>query len=167
MQATFLRARGPVHDKLSRRFHFHQVSFVIFCLNNLSNDITRKSPPSAFSHSRYDVPQFFSTVTIPLAMIYKIYCAPPRNSVYIVCKDYRVVQFTLSGFLNNRSKVDTFMQLISGLAFMVDNEPKLHFFAYKFQTTEKQSHGWQFSDLIKEYVRQGVYDLPEWKVIKY
>jgi hypothetical protein len=75
------------------------------------------------------------------------------------------VQFTLSGFLNNKSKVDTFMQLIAGCAFMNDNEAKLHFFAFKYQPPfSKQHHGWQFCDLIKEYVRQGIYDLPEWKV---
>eukprot|EP01034_Spumella_vulgaris_P031305 gene31305-38677_t len=96
--------------------------------------------------------------------------AAPRNSIYLVCKDYRTVRVTLSGFENSRTKVDTFVQLLSGMSFYSANgaaheDPRSHLFAYKYCAYFSNSDfGWNVCDIIKEYVRQGLYDSPFWQI---
>lgn len=59
------------------------------------------------------------------------------------------------------------MQLITGLSYMTsDTDAKQHFFAFKYHPDfAKLDHGWKYTDLVKEYVRQGIYDMSNhWKV---
>lgn len=127
----------------------------------------RKATFEKNSHTRFDVPSFFNMISIPLSTLHKIYFAAPRNSIYLVCKDYRTVRITLSGFENSKNKVETFVQVLQGITFYNQHslDPKTHLFAYKNLTYFSNSEqGWNLCDLIKEYVRQGLFDSPDWKV---
>lgn len=106
-------------------------------------------------------------LSIPLATLQRIYYAPPRNSIYFVCKDHRTVRVTLSGFESSRNKVETFVQVLQGISFynMHSLDPRTHLFAYKNLTYFSSNElGWNICDVIKEYVRQGLFDSAEWKV---
>jgi hypothetical protein len=122
-------------------------------------------------YSRYDVPDFFNMVSVPLTTIHRIYSAAPRNSIYIVCKDFRVIRITLAGFENSKSKVDTFLQIIHNMVFLgatsgeAAAEARFPLFAFRFSPKLAHSDkGWNLCDMIKEYVRQGIYDSSEWQV---
>ena len=108
-------------------------------------------------------------LSIPLTTLHRIYFAAPRNSIYFVCKDYRTVRVTLSGFENCKNKVETFVQVLQGISHynLHSMDPRTHLFAYKNLTYfSNHEQGWNLCDLIKEYVRQGLFDAPEWKVSK-
>ncbi|KAJ1378988.1 hypothetical protein B484DRAFT_412500, partial [Ochromonadaceae sp. CCMP2298] len=70
-------------------------------------------------------------------------------------------------FENTKNKVDTFLMVLQGIAFYNQHslDPKTHLFAYK-NLIHFENHGWNLCDLIKEYVRQGLYDSPDWKVVE-
>ncbi len=115
------------------------------------------------------MPSFFNMLSIPLTTLHRIYFAAPRNSIYFVCKDYRTVRVTLSGFENCKNKVETFVQVLQGISHynLHSMDPRTHLFAYKNLTYfSNHEQGWNLCDLIKEYVRQGLFDAPEWKVSK-
>ena len=57
----------------------------------------RKPPSMQLPHSRFDTPPFAERMSLPLALIQKLSSGPPRNSVYLQCKDFRTVRITLSG----------------------------------------------------------------------
>lgn len=127
----------------------------------------RKASYEKSSHSRFDVPSFFNMISIPLTTLHRIYFAAPRNSIYLVCKDHRTVRITLSGFENSKNKVETFVQVLQGISFYNQHslDPRTHLFAYKNLTYfSNNEQGWNLCDLIKEYVRQGLFDSPDWKV---
>ncbi len=110
-----------------------------------------------------------------------MYMGVPHNSIYIVCKDYRLLRITLSGFENNRNRAETYFQFIMNLAFyspnlfpggsskdpaLVAESAKSLLFAYQYQPIfSLNDNAWNMSDIIKEYVRLGLYDAKsEWKV---
>ncbi len=106
-------------------------------------------------------------VSVPLTALQRVYFAAPRNSIYLVCKDFRTIRITLSGFESTRNKVETFTQLLHGMSFYGTNswEPRSHLFAYKYCAHFSHSDfGWNVCDIIKVYVRQGLYDSPHWQV---
>lgn len=128
----------------------------------------RRSPADRNAHSRYDVPGFFNTISIPLTSLFRVYSAAPRNSIYLVCKDYRTIRITLSGFESNKNKVDTFLQVLTNMAFLGPANDDIQSLLYAFKYTahfDNADKGWNICDLIKEYVRQGIYDCKEWKVV--
>lgn len=57
----------------------------------------RKPPPLQLPHSRFDLPSFFERMSLPLGLVQRISCGPPRNSVFLHCKDFRTLRITLSG----------------------------------------------------------------------
>jgi hypothetical protein len=127
----------------------------------------RKASNERGNHSRFDVPSFFNQISIPLSTLHRVYFAAPRNSIYFVCNDFRTVRVTLSGFESSRNKVETFVQVLQGISFynVHSPDPKTHLFAYKNLTYfSNQEQGWNTCDVIKEYVRQGLFDSSEWKV---
>jgi hypothetical protein len=106
-------------------------------------------------------------ISIPLSTLQRIYFAPPRNSIYFVCKDFRTVRVTLSGFENSKNKVETFVQVLQGITYynVHSLDPKTHLFAFKNLTYfSNNEQGWNLCDIIKEYERQGMFDSTEWKV---
>lgn len=145
---------------------------------------SKKLPPVHQSkHSKYDVPAYFNLMSLPYAAVHKLTVGNPHNSIYISCKDYRQVRLTISGFENNRGKAETFFQFLHSLSFyMTSSTPpgsvtitntgmtldgvKNHLFAYKYTPSFKRTgtNAWNLSDMVKEYVREGLYDASEWKV---
>lgn len=154
-------------------------------------------------HSRFDVSPYFNMISVPVASLYRIYMAPPRNSIYLLCKDYRTIRITLSGFENSKNKVETFVQVLQGIAFSNNNSSSSsgssgsttntnnsisssdssNKHGGSSSTEAKNSHNnkklfafknltylslndtaWGYSDMITEYVRQGLDDAPEWQV---
>lgn len=130
----------------------------------------RKAPSEQDSHSRYEMPAFFSIFNIPITSINKIYVGHPRNSIYISCKDYRTVCITLSGFENSKMNVEMIYQTLLAITFYSHGrfiDPKDSLFAFKNITyLHSNEIGWNLCDIIKEYVRMGLYDMPEWHVLK-
>lgn len=117
----------------------------------------RKIPEKQREHSYYDLPSYFNSITIPLASIYRIYSGPPRVSLYLNGKDYRTVRLTFSGYENNRSKNEAFIQLLEQLVY--GDGDKKHLFAYKYNKEflgEVVNSGWNRFDIVKEYDRQGL-----------
>lgn len=124
---------------------------------------------------------FFDVISVPLTTVSKMYIAAPHNSIYISCKDYRLIRITLSGFENNRNRADTYFQFMTNLCFytahllpggsskdpvLVAESAKSLLFAFQYQPVfSLNDNAWNMSDIIKEYVRLGLYDAKsEWKV---
>jgi hypothetical protein len=128
----------------------------------------RKTPYDKNNHTRYDVSPYFNMISVPLTTLHRIYYAAPRNSIYLVCKDFRTVRVTLSGFESSKNKVETFVQVLQGMTYYNNHslDPKTHLFAYKNLTYFRNNEqGWNLCDIIKEYARQGLFkEVPEWKV---
>lgn len=132
-------------------------------------------------HTRFDIPVFFDVISVPLTTVSKMYIGTPHNSIYVACKDYRLIRITLSGFENNRNRAETYYQFMSNLAFytahllpggsskdpaLVAESAKSLLFAFQYQPVfSLNDNAWNMSDIIKEYVRLGLYDAKsEWKV---
>ena len=147
---------------------------------------TKKLLPASIQqskHSKFNIPPFFTLFSLPYALVNKLNIGLPHNSIFITCKDYRSIRLTISGFENNRGKAETFFQFLQSLSFYITTSTppgaetitntymtfdgiKSHHFAYKYQPHYKRitTNAWNLSDMIKEYVRQGLYDANEWKV---
>lgn len=106
-------------------------------------------------------------MNIPLTSIQRIHIASPGNSIYLTCKDYRTVCITLSAFERDKNFVDMVYHTLVALSFYSTGRynPKSALFAFKNLTYLTSSEeGWNICDIIKEYVRQGLYDMKEWQV---
>jgi hypothetical protein len=108
--------------------------------------------------------------------------AAPHNSIYIQTKDFRLIRITFSGFENNRNRAETNFNLMYSVAFynsgiynvggpvkdpaFVADNARSTLFAFQYQPVfSLTDNAWNMSDIIKEYVRMGIYDAKsEWKV---
>ena len=109
-------------------------------------------------------------MNIPLTTIQRIHIASPGNSIYLTCKDYRTICITLSAFERDKNFVDMVYHTLVALSFYTTGRynPKSALFAFKNLTYLTSSEeGWNICDIIKEYVRQGLYDMKEWQVCTY
>lgn len=79
------------------------------------------SPKPAIStqylhHSRYDIPSYFSQISVPLNTLHKVYTK--HNLLIMHTKDYRTVQMKIMGFQAlSQTQLDSILQMILQLAF--------------------------------------------------
>lgn len=127
-----------------------------------------RRPPSAqhqLLHSRYDAPAFFQQISVPLASIQRISVAPPRQSLYVHCKDQRIVRITLSLFEAAKHKVEALVHLLQSMAFG-GGVPGLFAFRHLSSTPEgvHRSRGWAFADVRRDYERQDLTNCSDWQL---
>lgn len=119
------------------------------------------------THSRFDFPSFFNSVSVPLCSIYHVGITQPKNILHIVGKDLRHVYISLNTMDKSDVKAETIQHLIHRMAFFQENTGDLarsHIFAFKYLKSYS-SNGWLLQDLKKEYARQGLDDCAKWQVI--
>ena len=80
--------------------------------------VTERQEIHFAEHSRYDLPAFFKVISLPFVSIQKLKVIRPRNVIMITTKLFYQLQLILFGCLHNQSKVDTFVQMITGMAFL-------------------------------------------------
>eukprot|EP01031_Cornospumella_fuschlensis_P035461 gene35461-42983_t len=119
--------------KVNKHAHFFPGSFFVTNYRIILTSSSRRSvgmDPS--THNRYEVPAFFTHITLPLSCILKIHVAPPRHSLYIHMRDGRCACVTLSVYEAAKSKVDALLLLLNSLTCPPPSAPPTsYYFAYK------------------------------------
>ncbi len=133
-----------------------------------------RSDQSSFKH----VPSAFREISIPIAAIHKLgVSAAHKDSVYIYCRDYRVVRIAINDSENYKEKQAELLQTLNEIIFplagatnnnretarMIKVRSKL--FAYFFSSPLSLNDlAWDLSDMRDEYSRQGLTALECWQV---
>eukprot|EP00981_Chlorochromonas_danica_P010894 scaffold3531_cov235-Ochromonas_danica.AAC.2 len=153
---------------------------------------SRRAAAQQQKPSRYDLPAFFSRICLPLSAVVKYTIAAPRHSIYITCKDYRVLRVTLSASEATRQRVEAYLSILQKLTFSSSlSSSRLEdcpLFAFRYAPpellvnyntfikgeggntadhdhTRDWSFGWLFSDVRRDYDRLGLSNDPQhWQV---
>eukprot|EP00981_Chlorochromonas_danica_P003236 scaffold633_cov288-Ochromonas_danica.AAC.71 len=153
---------------------------------------SRRAAAQQLKPSRYDLPAFFRQICLPLSAVVKYTVAAPRHSIYITCKDYRVLRVTLSASEATQQRVEAFLSILQNLTFFSSSLSSScledHLFAFRYAPpdllvnyntfsngeggdsadhdhTRDWSFGWLFSDVRRDYDRLGLSNDPQhWQV---
>ena len=114
-------------------------------------------------HSRYNIPAYFDRMSVPLSTISRVQLLDKR-SISVSTKDNRalVIQIAPS---SDEIYVETVLAVLSKEAFLDAKVESLksRLFAFRF-SYPFHVNGWVFSDILKEYARQGLTDETQWRV---
>jgi hypothetical protein len=124
-------------------------------------------PNRGYRHSYYDVPPFFDRMNIPLSTIYKIQ-NQEKKTISILTKDNRFIRIQI---LSSKEDIKTeilISKIMKDGCMESKHDTLTQFaFAYKFAEFSKNNfkvNGWQFNEIRREYMRQGLDDSNNWKV---
>lgn len=124
------------------------------------------------------VPNAFKEISVPIASIHKVgLSSAHKDSLYVYCRDYRVVRITINDPEHYKEKQAELLQILNELLYplagsvnnnretarMIKVRSKL--FAY-FNTSllHLNDMAWDLSDMRDEYGRQGLTSLECWQV---
>jgi len=129
-------------------------------------------------HSRFEVPAFFDRLSLPLGCLLRLWQGPPRSSLFLAAKDYRTLRITLSGIEDLRDKSDTLLRLLQALSHLpatpaaspgpqsLHGQQRQLLFSFRYSAPLSSADlGWNLCDISKEFVRQGLFDCPDWRVL--
>lgn len=108
-------------------------------------------------HSRYDVPMFFNSITIPLGSIQRVQQAS-KNVIIVNVNDFRTVFLSFPIVDSNLGLVDTIVrnlqQTLSSIRTTDDMRKSTNVtnFAFHYRRIFQNS-GWAISDIQNEYIR--------------
>ena len=133
---------------------------------NIHESTTRKNS----QYTRYNAPRFFDKMSVPLTTIASIVLKPEPTSltnkihIKIRTKDHRKLRIL---FLKNGTTYDMvklFYQKIVSLCFGSRNIER-SIFAYKYKQEFRDEQTWSWSDILRDYTRQGIVKNPEWRIV--
>jgi len=125
-------------------------------------------PNFGYCHSSIDIPMYFDRISLPLSSIYRVQSVD-TNELIITGKDNRIIriEIILSQQLVEPPKADQISQQLSKVAFKQKKETlRSYAFAYKYfeRVDEFAFNGWTFSEIRREYARQGLTNSVLYKV---
>lgn len=123
-------------------------------------------PNLGYSHSSIDIPMYFDRISLPLSSIFRVQTGDV-NELIINGKDNRIIRIEISHQLADAPKAEQIAQQISKVAFKHKKETLRNYaFAYRYfePVGEFAFNGWTFSEIRREYARQGLTNTVLYKV---
>lgn len=127
-------------------------------------------PNFGYCHSCIDIPMYFDRISLPLSSIYRVQTGD-SNELIITGKDNRIMRIEI---INSQQsieppKAENVAQQLSKVAFKQKKETLRNYaFAYKYfervGMEEFAFNGWTFSEIRREYARQGLTNSVLYKV---